>query len=254
MEQKTPVKSALRTLAVLEVFGRQMCALSLSEISRLLDIPPSSCYGLIKTLQDAGYLYSLDGRRKLYPTKRLLDLATVINLHDPVLQYLSPYLEQLRNHSGETVILGMRKGLSVVYLDVLEGTQTIRYSAITGETKPLHSSALGKAMLGGLPPEERRKMIRGLDLNAVTGNTITSASVLNDDIEKSQARGFYVTWGENVPDVAAIAKVVHCVGGVFGLVIAGPMHRMTDTIEAHAETLRDCCSRIEADHPIDSKG
>ena len=246
MEQKTPVKSALRTLSLFELFGSQLRALSLSEISRLLDVPQSSCHGLIKTLQDAGYLYSLGGGRKVYPTKRLLDLARVINRHDPVLEHLRPYLEQLRDRCGETVILGMRERSSVVYLDVVESNQTIRYSANAGEIKPLHSSAIGKAMLGEIVPKERRNLIAGLELKAVTAKTITSVNKLSKNIEQGVAEGHFITRSENVSDVTAVAKIVHGAGGVFGVAIAGPMHRMADRLDDHISSLSDFCAGIEA--------
>ncbi len=240
-----PVKSALRTLSLFEMFADQKRALSLSEIARLLDIPQSSCFSLIRTLQDAGYLYSLDGRRQVYPTKRLLDLADVISHHDPVLDHLRPYLEQLRDVCEETVILGVREGMSVIYLDVQESRETIRYSANAGEKKPLHSSAIGKAMLGEVSPREREKLINRLNLLPVTANTIVSTNQLDEDIKQSLARGCFVTRGENVSDVMAVAKVIHGVGGVFGVAIAGPMHRMEDAQDRHILSLNDWCQKIE---------
>lgn len=246
MENKTPVKSALRTLSLFELFGSQLKSLSLSEISRLLDVPQSSCHGLISTLQDAGYLYSLSGRRKVYPTKRLLDLARVISRHDPVLEHFRPHLEQLRDLCEETVILGVRELSSVAYLDVLESNQTIRYSANAGEFKPLHSSAIGKAMLAEVDPNERQKLINGLVLKPVTANTITSVDALIENIEQGVKQGYFITRSENVSDVTAVAMIAHGAGGVFGVAIAGPMHRMEERLDDHLEKLGNCCARIEA--------
>ena len=246
MENKTPVKSALRTLSLFELFGSQMRALSLSEVSRLLDVPQSSCHGLISTLQDAGYLYSLGGRRTVYPTKRLLDLARVISHHDPVLEHLRPHLEALRDLCEETVILGVRENSSVAYLDVLESNQTIRYSANAGEIKSLHSSAIGKAMLSEIDPSERQKLINSLVLKPVTANTITSVDALIKNIEQGVAQGYFITRSENVSDVTAVAKIAHGAGGVFGVAIAGPIQRMEERLDDHLEKLGNCCARIEA--------
>ena len=108
------------------------------------------------------------------PTKRLLAVAQEIASNDPVLERIDPVLRTLRDSSAETVILGKRQGNTVTYLDVLEGRHTIRYAAAPGDSKPLHSSAIGKAMLGTLPAKELAALLKRLALPAITPNTVTN--------------------------------------------------------------------------------
>ena len=68
-------------------------------------------------------------------------------------------MEALRESTQETMILGKRHKDNVLYLEVLEGPQTIRYSAKVGDTKPLHSTCIGKTVLSGLKPEEVRRWL-----------------------------------------------------------------------------------------------
>ena len=51
-----------RTLDFLEIFADQKRPLSLSEISRLLHIPASSCHDVVQALQKRGYIYELGPR------------------------------------------------------------------------------------------------------------------------------------------------------------------------------------------------
>lgn len=242
----SPVKSALRTLTLFEVFGRQQRPLSLSELARALEIPVSSCHGLVRTLQSEGYLYALGARRRFYPTKRLFDLAGAIVAHDPALESLAPHLEALRDACGETVILGKRQDLAVIYLEVIEGPQTIRYTAAAGERKPLHSSAIGKAMLSLSQDTELEAAVAHLERPQVTPNTLVDPEQLVRDIEQGRARGYFVTRGENVADVWAVAKVVHVADDALGIAIAGPMHRMQNRLDSHVAALTACCDAIEA--------
>ncbi len=54
-----------------------------------------------------------------------------------------------------------------MYLDVLEGPHTVRYAARIGDFKPLHSSAVGKALLGALGDAgPLPRMTRHLDRHA----------------------------------------------------------------------------------------
>jgi DNA-binding IclR family transcriptional regulator len=205
MSQHDPVKTAARTLDVFEVFAQAKGPLTLTELAGRLGSPISSCHALVRTLQARGYVYILDDRKRVYPTKRLLKIAQQIAQNDPVLERIGPVLAMLQQDTGETIILGKRQGNTITYLDVVEGRQTIRYAADAGDIKPLHSSAIGKAMLGVLPAAELARFIKKLPLQAVTDNTIHDPAALLQDIETARTRGYYVTNGENVPEVMAIS-------------------------------------------------
>ena len=228
---KDPVKTAARTLDVFEVFAAVKGPLTLTELAARLGSPVSSCHALIRTLQLRGYVYILDERKRVYPTSRLLMLAQQIAQNDPVRDRIGPVLAALQADTGETVILGKRQANAVVYLDVMESRQTIRYAANPGDVKPLHSSAIGKAMLGVLSDTELASLLRKLPLTPITVNTIGTANGLILDIVRGRQRGFFITRGENVPDVMAIA-IARSVGEEsYGIAVAGPIAR----IEAHAD-------------------
>jgi DNA-binding IclR family transcriptional regulator len=209
----------------------------------LIDVPLSSCHGLIKTLLDRGYLYALSRRRGFYPTRKLLTLAETIAAKDTYLQRLTPFLEALRDEAGETIIIGTLQGEAVLYLDVIEGPQTIRYSAKPGEFKPLHSSSIGKALLaaGG---EALWCRTMGRPLPAVTANTIIDTERLREDLRLSRERGYFLTRGENVADVTAVAKSLVVEGTTLGIAIAGPSYRMDQAIGRHSASLLKICARI----------
>jgi DNA-binding IclR family transcriptional regulator len=61
-----------RTLEIFEAFAEAKRPLSLSELARMIDMPVSSCHGLLRTLQKSGYMFALEVRRRYYPTRRLL--------------------------------------------------------------------------------------------------------------------------------------------------------------------------------------
>ena len=238
MNKKLSVKSASRALDVFEAFGLCQRPLSPSEIAEAIDAPASSCHGLIRTLESRGYLYEA-GRRLMYPTRRLYDVARTILAHDPVIERVEPELTRLRDATRETVILGKRQDDGVVYLDVLEGLHTIRYSAGPGEIKPLHSSAIGKAMLGALPNDEMDRLLQRLDLPRVTEHTLTTVSRLTKDIAASRQRGYFVTRGENVSDVMAVAASLMLNDEPYGIAIAGPIHRMETMLAEYGESLAE---------------
>ena len=85
MAGQDAVKTAARTLDLLEAFAKARGPLSLTEIAQRINTPISSCHSLVRTLQARGYVYVLDNRKRVYPTKRLLAVANAIARHDPLL-------------------------------------------------------------------------------------------------------------------------------------------------------------------------
>lgn len=231
------VKTAARTLDLFEVFAQAQAPLSLTDLANRLHAPISSCHALVRTLQSRGYLYVLEKHKRVYPTKRMVQIVDAIAAHDPLLEVVSPILDRLRDTLGETVIVGNRQAGNVIYVEVVEGTHTVRYSAKPGDTKPLHSSAIGKAMLGGLAPDALRKLLMSLALDQITPNTITDIDALMADIEEGRRVGYFVTRGENVEDVSAIAIRREIDGEPFGLAIAGPSERMNRKFELYRDEL-----------------
>jgi DNA-binding IclR family transcriptional regulator len=231
------VKTAARTLDLFEVFAQAQAPLSLTDLAHRMHAPISSCHALVRTLQSRGYLYVLERRKRVYPTKRMVQIVDAIAAHDPLLDAVGPILAELRDTLGETVILGNRHEQNVIYLEVVEGTHTVRYAARPGDTKPLHSSAIGKAMLGGLEADMVRKLLTPTALKQVTPNTITDLDALMADIEAGRRAGYFATRGENVEDVSAIAIRREIDGEPFGLAIAGPSERMNRKFELYCDEL-----------------
>lgn len=238
-------RSTLRSLEVFEAFRQARRPLSLSELARLADIPVSTCHGVMRTLEQNGFLYFVSGR-DAYPTRRLWDMAEAIREHDPIAMLLEPALTALRDEVDETVVLGTRQGDSVMYLLVLESRRPIRYSSQAGERKPLHSSSLGKALLGSLAPQQLAEWLDGRALERVTERTITKAPRLRADLARSRERGWYATRGENVADVMAVAAPLRIGTTVLGVAIGGPVHRMQPLETDLGERLVRCVARIEA--------
>jgi len=64
-----PGRSSLRSLEIFEAFRAARRPLSLSELARITDIPVSTCHGVMRSLEQLGYL--LVSGRDVYPTRRL---------------------------------------------------------------------------------------------------------------------------------------------------------------------------------------
>lgn len=238
------VRTLDSALQMFEAFADHGRPMTLSELSRLLEIPTSTCFGLMRTMQARGYLYEVGGRKTFYPTARWLTKAREIGRHDPVLEILHPLLEQLRDGSEETVILSKRLGDAVVYVDVLESKRTVRYAAEIGQLKSLNLTSSGKALLGAMPEHEREAAL--LRLHTATGARLNASqrTQLKEDLAQFSKTGWFIGRGETSMDVMGIAVPVTVAGDLFAIAIAGPLSRMDPRLTAHAKQLLSCARAI----------
>ena len=231
------VRSADRTLAIFEAFEAAGSQMQLGDIAAVCEMPLSTCHALVQTLIKRGYLYSMGRRKELYPTVKLLRLAQNIATHDPFLSRISDILTGLSQDSGETVTVGKRQGDAVLYISAFDGTHSIRYAARAGEYRPLHSTALGRALLGELSGEVLDAWIGTQTFKKVTPQTITGRARLISEIEDGRARGYFISSGEQTNDLTSVAVAIRHHAEPLAISLTGPTHRMTPLIENHGRRL-----------------
>ncbi len=240
-----PVKSAQRVVDIFDLFATHKKPVGLSRLAAALRVPKSSCLALLKTLTSSGYLYETGERGAYYPTRRWLHNAQIIAEHEPFVQGAHQLLVRLSEEIGETLILGKLVGDHVQYFDVVEATQTLRYTATPGQLKPLHGTGSGKAALSALSKSERTKLIRSIDMRKLTARTITSRATLEKEIEAGIAKGWHVSVGENAEGATAIAVPIRLGDEPFVLIAAGLSERMEKRIAKIGERLRAASKQFE---------
>ncbi|MGB3046322.1 MAG: IclR family transcriptional regulator C-terminal domain-containing protein [Xanthobacteraceae bacterium] len=67
---------------------------------------------------------------------------------------------EIADRTGETTAIGALAGTFVIFLDVIESTQSVRYFAQVGDRVPVYASSVGRAILAQLSHEERRAIYR----------------------------------------------------------------------------------------------
>jgi IclR family transcriptional regulator, acetate operon repressor len=234
----TAVKSALRTLQILEIFAEQRRPLTLGELARHMETPKSSCLALLGTLAERGYLYRVGLDGAYYPTRRWLDNASQVAEHDTVAAEVKLSLRRLRDATGETAIDAVLVGDRSVYLDVVESIELVRFTARAGDSKPLHASASGRAQLGVLEPAEREAVMRKLTLERITARTRVTPKALAQTVQEESTRGWSANYGEFRPDVISIASGLRLGATVHSLVVAAPYQRVEKKVDKIGQAVR----------------
>ncbi|MCO5091211.1 MAG: helix-turn-helix domain-containing protein [Bosea sp.] len=218
----------------------------MSELASELAIPPSSCFGLLKSMIEHGYLYSVGSKKHLYPTRLMLQHTLAIDRHEPILPRLMPRLERLRTETRETILLAQLNFSepSVVYLAVLEGLELIRYTAAIGLVRAIEQAATGKALLSHMNDKALNTMLGKLRLKNVEDREAFIAR-LKTELAEGKSRGYLIHRGQNVVDVTSIAKPLSIAGRDFAIGIAGPVHRMELNFDACVDALNATCADLE---------
>ena len=242
--EKSDLKSELRVLSLFELFAAAGRPMQVTELAERLGAPVSSCFKLVRAVEERGYLYAPRARGALYPTRRLYDLGRVILDHDPIPARVREHIAALRDAVGETVCLGVRRGKDLEFLDVAESPHAIRFNLSVGDTRSLHANATGKAVLSTLPPAELRRALGSLHYERHSASNLTTPVALAADIDRGRERGWFVNAGEAVADAMAIAVPVHIGGDGYGLGIVGPTYRMEPLLDRHLQALRVAADEI----------
>jgi IclR family acetate operon transcriptional repressor len=239
------VKGAMRTLDLFEAFGKEGRALSLTQLAKILEVPVSSCHQLVGTLEARGYLYTVGRRKEIYPSGKLLGVARALVAHDVWLRSAGPYLQKLRDVTRETVILGKRQGHRVIYLAIEEGSEPVRFTANVGDRKPLHISAIGRALLAELDELTLRDTLGVLADRYSQSLPAFDPKEFTADLMAMRKRGWYSQRGGSDVDVMAISTSFAVADDMFAISVAGPCLRIVRAESSIVSKLLDTRDAIQ---------
>jgi DNA-binding IclR family transcriptional regulator len=134
-----------RAVRLLDALRQEERSLALVELSKLTGLPKPTAYRLATQLVNLGLLSRVDGRYR--PGLRLFEFASVASNHTRFRETALPFLEDLYEATHETVHLGVRVGVDVLYIDKITGHRYAKVSTRIGTRKPLYCTGLGKALL-----------------------------------------------------------------------------------------------------------
>jgi DNA-binding IclR family transcriptional regulator len=228
-------RTVTRVTTILEAAASHAEGVKLTTLSALLDAPKSSVHGLVSGLLATGYLLERDGGYVLGPAVSLLPQPS----KPSVLAHARRSLEALEAQSHETSTLSLLVGGSVVYVDIFESRQSIRYSAPLRVRRPLYPTSSGKCFLAYLPAGQRDSYLNE------TINDVAALDKVHEELDSVRRDGVAYNRGETVPDVFAVASPVIVRSRVVAcLSIAGPSQRMEAALDSLAQIVHEEAQRL----------
>lgn len=221
-----------KALTVLSYIAEARLPASLNSVARDLDLPKTTAFRYLCTLEAHGLVVRDSASESYRLGLRMWQLGWLAASALPLRAIATPRMRELRDRFNETVNLGGLEGAEVVYLDMAESSHSLRMLAHVGARDPVHSTALGKAMVAHLP-EDRWDAHLPEHLVARTNDTITSISALREELCLTRERGFAIDRGENEPDSLCIGAPIIGPDGepLAAISVAAPRTRLTPDLE-----------------------
>ncbi len=246
--ETSAVKSAGRTLDLLELFSRTPEPLSFRAISSDLQIPASSLSQLISTLCDRGYLEHLGSRGGYRAGPGLDALLIRLSAGRSIIEKARPLLAELRDSLNESVGLNILRGDETEVAAAEHAETELTYRIRVGATAPLYAVAAGKVLLAAMSDHDVEAYIDRTRFTAYTSATIRSGAQLWRDIKRTRTTGFAYSISEASPGVAGVGRALTQGGrAVAALSVGLPAIRYDEAADARIrQALLIAADRFEA--------
>ena len=238
-----PHRATARVLDILERLAASPNGLTLTELSVDMDAPKSSLFPIVHTLEQRRYLQQEEasGRYSIGPGALALSAAAGEGLQ-PIVQVMKRVVAQCQ----ETCQLGILDHDQVLYLEKEDSTQAIRMISRVGNRLPANATAIGKALLSGLPDQKIRDLYTG-GLPRLTEQTITDLEELLCQLRSVREGAIATEQEESTPQLACWAVPLRQQQHVFSaLSVSVPLFRcQPEKVAQVCQCLLNAQSEIE---------
>ncbi|MFC5357636.1 IclR family transcriptional regulator [Azospirillum himalayense] len=222
------IRAVDRAFDILDCF-KTATELNLSELSERTGLSKSTTHRFLTVLEERGAVVRDPKTQRFAIGPAIIALSARQNGPEELQRLAQPIMAELRDASGETVVLSLRVGDHRIAVDQCESHQQLRRSVQVGEVRPLYLGGAGKAMLAYSDMVERERVLQSMPRERITSYTITDPDLLAAELDRIRKRGYAVAENEYLFGVISIAAPVFGSAGraIAALTLTGPVFRIT---------------------------
>ncbi|HEY5842515.1 MAG TPA: IclR family transcriptional regulator [Mycobacterium sp.] len=218
------VQSIERAFTILEALAGNGGVMGLSALAAESKLPLPTIHRLARTLVDLGYLRQEPSRQYALGPRILLLAESSSTMLSVVAR---PHLTRLVDELGETANLASLDGDQIVYISQVPSRHSMRMFTEVGRRVLPHCTAVGKAIMAGMPPAEVRDLLQRTGMPRHTEHTITDPDAFAEQLRWSADHGYAIDDGEQELGVRCVAVAVPGVRAHLALSVSGPAGRMS---------------------------
>jgi IclR family transcriptional regulator, KDG regulon repressor len=251
MRHETPKTSSIeKALAVLMEFTHCAHEMGTVELSQKLGFHSATVSRILQILKQKGFLQLNERTRKFLLGPSTFELGRTIfrSLSGNLLNIALPYLVDLREEVGETVVLETMSGGNPVVAYIAQGKRSLSVGPNIGDRVPFYVSPGAKAMIAFADS----RVVEGLlekEMESFTPYTITDKEILMNQMEEVRHLGMAFCREEMAIGVNEIGVPIfdHDDKAIAAVVIAGLSSRVICEPESPiAKALKKTAREISA--------
>ena len=173
-----------RGIQVLQAFRPAGTSLRLSDIARRTDLPKSTVHRLIEELLRLGLLER--GGEGYVLGRTVFELGELVPLRVGLREAALPFMQDLYEATHETVHLGVRDDLDVLYVERIHGHTGLDMPSRVGGRLPLTCTGVGKTLLA-FSGEDLLHEVVTRPLRRMTPHSITDPAALRAELAEIRA-------------------------------------------------------------------
>jgi DNA-binding IclR family transcriptional regulator len=243
-DQQYYLRTIGRALEVLDCFDGQL-PLSLKEISARINLPETSLFRVLLTLEKHKYLQQhRDGTYQLAPK---LIFGWLVQAADQLRVIARPEIERLARTFDETVSMAYLYDDRIHVIDCIETFHEIRMTNRIGRVLPPHCSAMGKVITAFQDRELADRILEVYGLSPRTDQTITDRNKLFAEYNEARRTGIAADREESIRGGICFGAALRNQDKpvVAAISISTPAMRMTPSLESSIQiALLDSAARL----------
>jgi DNA-binding IclR family transcriptional regulator len=228
MKQRTH-QSLERGLRLVEAVAQNGAHTSLAEAARRTGLHRSTAHHLLQTLVSLGYLRQDAETRGYELAAKPFQLTGRTWSPEQLASIAQASLAELTRRSGEGSSFSVYRDGAVTVVAKREHDGPVRVVQDVGARRPLHCTAVAKAILPWLPAPELSGLLARMRFERHTAKTLVTRGAFQAELRRIRSAGYAIDDEEHIEGIRCIAMPVFGHSGqVLGsLCTLGPKSRMS---------------------------
>ena len=187
---KYTVPGLERGLRLLCEFSRHEKTLSAPELAKRLDVPRSTVFRLLTTLERMGFVERAEGGRDYRLGMAVLRMGFEYLASLELTEIGRPLLERLRDEIGYSTTLVVRDARNIVYVAKSSTPAPFVSTVNVGTRLPAHATVLGRVLLQDLTLPQLRELYPEEHLKVYSDSTPHTVLDLFNMLQQDRERGY----------------------------------------------------------------
>ncbi|WP_165820925.1 IclR family transcriptional regulator [Pueribacillus theae] len=222
--------------------------LSMKEIAETLELPSSTCFNILTTLEYRGFIKKNDKSLGYSLGLSIMRLGLQVYENIDIRKIALPIMKELTSIHNETCYLATLapSKLEGFIIERVESSKTLVVLLPVGDKVPLYATATGKSLLSGFSEEDLTFYLNNVELSAFSTKTIITEEQLREELEQIRRKGYATTHNELGDGASAISCPIKDYEGniIAAISLSGPTQRMVTQFPAMIQDVQEAANKI----------